>query len=136
MKALRPFDNAALTRALVGFDRAFDAFSVNSGNYPPHNIVSLDENKYAIEVAVAGFARDDIKIAVDQNQLVITGTSPKTDTEKQYLHRGIAARDFEKSFVLAEHIVVQDAVVQDGMLTINLERVVPEELKPRLIQIR
>lgn len=131
----------ALSRALVGFDTMFDqmerrfANSV-SNNYPPHNIIKLDENQYAIQLAVTGFDKTEISVTVESNVLVIKGESLTTeyDTE-QYLHRSLATRDFVKEFPLAEHIEVVGAETKNGMLTVKLIRNIPESAKPRIIDI-
>jgi molecular chaperone IbpA len=143
MTQLRTIDTAALAqlnRALVGFDRYFnDRFFTNqNGNYPPHNIVKYSEDTYGIEVAVAGFAKDEVTVEVDQDQLTIRGVKhrPNVDVGIEYLHRGLAARDFEQTFTLAEYMEVVGAKVQDGMLQIDIKRVVPEALKPRKIEIK
>ena len=139
MTQLRTIDAAALAglnRALVGFDRYFVNQAVNS-NYPPHNIVKYADNQYGIEVAVAGFSKEEITVEIDQDQLTITGTkSVDVDSSKEYLHRGLAARDFEQTFTLAEYMEVKGAEVKDGMLKIQIERIVPEALKPRQIEIK
>jgi molecular chaperone IbpA len=141
MTQLRTIDTAALAqlnRALVGFDRYFnDRFFTNSqnGNYPPYNIVKHNENDYGIEVAVAGFSKEEITVEVDQDQLTIKGQKVN-DEGKEYLHRGLATRDFEQTFTLAEYMEVRGAEVKDGMLKIKIERVVPEALKPRQIEIK
>lgn len=138
---LRTIDAQALAninRALVGFDRILNDRFFNgnqNGNYPPHNIVKYSENEYGIEIAVAGFSKDDIKVEVDQDQLVVTGTK-SGDENKEYLHRGLAARDFQQSYTLAEYMEVKGAEVKDGMLKIQIERVIPEALKPRQIEIK
>jgi molecular chaperone IbpA len=140
MTQLRTIDTAALaglSRALVGFDRYFNVPNHQNGNYPPHNIVKYSENQYGIEVAVAGFSKEEITVEVDQDQLTITGTkSTDADSSKEYLHRGLAARDFEQTFTLAEYMEVKGAEVKDGMLKIQIERIVPEALKPRQIEIK
>jgi len=138
---LRSIDPAALaqiSRALVGFDRFFDQRLNNTnGNYPPHNIVKYNDSKYAIEVAVAGFSKEEIVVEVDQDQLVVRGTQGEVVTEdKEYLHRGLASRNFEQTWTLAEYMEVKDAKVKDGMLIIEIERIVPESLKPRQIKIK
>jgi len=139
MTQLRTIDAAALAglnRALVGFDRYFANQSVNS-NYPPHNIVKYADNQYGIEVAVAGFSKEEITVEVDQDQLTITGVkSLDVGDSKEYLHRGLAARDFEQTFTLAEYMEVKGAEVKDGMLKIQIERIVPDALKPRQIEIK
>lgn len=131
----------ALNRALVGFDQMFDqmerrfANSVNN-NYPPHNILRLDENEYAIQLAVTGFEKSEISVTVENNVLVVKGESMTTDfAPEQYLHRGLATRDFVKEFPLAEHIEVVGAETKNGMLIIKLIRNVPESAKPKIIDI-
>lgn len=143
MTQLRTIDAQALAhlnRALVGFDRVFnDRFfqGNHNGNYPPHNIVKYSENLYGIEVAVAGFTKEEITVEVDQDQLTIIGTkSIDVNDSKEYLHRGLAARDFEQTFTLAEYMEVKDAEHKDGMLKIHIERILPEALKPRTIEIK
>ena len=136
---LRTIDTAALaqlSKALVGFDRYFTAPSHQNGNYPPHNIVKYSETQYGIEVAVAGFSKEEITVEVDQDQLMITGKKAATTDSVEYLHRGLAARDFEQSFTLAEYMEVKGAEVKDGMLKIEIERIIPEALKPRQIEVK
>ena len=141
MTQLRTIDTAALanlSRALVGFDRYFTAPHHQNGNYPPHNIVKYSDDTYAIEVAVAGFTKDEVTVEVDQDQLTIRGIKdrPTVDVGVEYLHRGLAARDFEQTFTLAEYMEVVGAKVADGMLQIDIKRVVPDALKPRKIEIK
>ena len=139
MTQLRTIDTAALaqlSKALVGFDRYFNVPQHANGNYPPHNIVKYSENNYGIEVAVAGFTKEEITVEVDQDQLTICGVKNRPDSEVEYLHRGLAARDFEQVFTLAEYMEVRSAKVEDGMLYINIERIVPEALKPRQIEVK
>ena len=131
----------ALNRALVGFDQMFDqmerrfANSVNN-NYPPHNILKMAENEYAIQLAVTGFERAEISVTVENNVLVVKGESMTTDyAPEQYLHRGLATRDFLKEFPLAEHIEVVGAETKNGMLTVKLVRNIPESAKPKIIDI-
>lgn len=141
MNALTRFDTQALNRALIGFDSLFNdvekrfANSVHT-NYPPFNILKHDEDHFEIEVAVAGFDREDVTIAVDQNLLTIRGARLKDEDVSKYVHRGLAARDFERSFTLAEHMTVGDAQLTNGILSVKLTREVPEALKPRLIAIK
>jgi molecular chaperone IbpA len=136
---LRTIDPAALaniSRALVGFDHIFNA-RLNNSNYPPHNIVKFSDRDYAIEVAVAGFSKDEITVEVDQDQLIVKGIQKTTDANsKEYLHKGLASRDFEQSWTLAEYMEIKGAEVKDGMLIITIERIVPESLKPRSIEIK
>lgn len=140
LRTITTADLAALNKALVGFDRIFNDrfFQGNqNGNYPPHNIVKYDENHYGIEIAVAGFRKEEISVEVDQAQLTVTGTkSIDVNESKEYLHRGLAARDFEQSYTLAEFMNVVGAEVADGMLKIQIERIIPEALKPRTIEIK
>ncbi len=140
MNQLVRFDTNALNRALIGFDRIFHDFESRSQqstpNYPPHNVIQHDDNNFEVEIAVAGFDREDITIEVDQNQLIIKGCRPKDEDTNKYLHRGLAARDFERVFTLAEHIIVGDATLTNGILSVILTRDVPEALKPRVITIK
>jgi molecular chaperone IbpA len=140
MTQLRTIDTAALaqlSKALVGFDRYFTAPHHQNGNYPPHNIIKYDETHYGIEIAVAGFSREEITVEVDQDQLTVKGRKlNQADSRFEYLHRGLAARDFEQTFTLAEYMEVYAAEVKDGMLVIEIVRVVPEALKPRRIEVK
>jgi molecular chaperone IbpA len=140
MTALRTIDTAALaqlSKALVGFDRYFTAPHHQNGNYPPHNIVKYDDTRYGIEVAVAGFSKEEVTVEVDQDQLTIRGVKTRLDENTvEYLHRGLAARDFEQTFTLAEYMEVRGAKVADGMLQIDIQRIVPEALKPRQIEVK
>ena len=140
MTQLRTIDTAALaqlSKALVGFDRYFTAPHHQNGNYPPHNIVKYSDDTYGIEVAVAGFSKDEVTVEVDQDQLTIRGVKAQlNDSQVEYLHRGLAARNFEQTFTLAEYMEVRGATVADGMLQIDIQRVVPEALKPRRIEIK
>jgi molecular chaperone IbpA len=138
---LRTIDTAALaqlSKALVGFDRYFNVPQNINGNYPPHNIVKYSDDTYAIEVAVAGFSKEEVTVEVDQDQLTIRGVKnrPNVDVGIEYLHRGLAARDFEQTFTLAEYMEVKGAKVENGMLQIDIQRHVPEALKPRVIEIK
>jgi molecular chaperone IbpA len=140
MNALTRFDTTALNqlnRALIGFDRMFNTVENRfQNNYPPYNVIKHSENSYEIEIAVAGFSIEDIEVEVDQNELTIRGQRKQEETtEKEYLHRGLAYREFQKSFTLAEHMQVGEAVIQDGVLSIKVTRLIPEALKPRKIQV-
>ena len=141
MTQLRTIDTAALaqlSKALVGFDRYFTAPHHQNGNYPPHNIVKYDDTHYGIEVAVAGFAKEEVTVEVDQDQLTIRGIKDRSNADAgiEYLHRGLAARDFEQTFTLAEYMEVRGAKVANGMLQIDIQRLVPEALKPRQIEVK
>jgi len=137
LRTINPADLAQISRALVGFDQYFNNPRLQNSNYPPHNIVKYSDSEYAIEVAVAGFSKNQITVEVDQDQLIVRGIQEKNDDiTVEYLHRGLAARDFEQTWTLAEYMEVKDAEVNDGMLIINIERVVPEALQPRKITIK
>ena len=140
MNQLRAIDTAALaqlSKALVGFDRYFTAPHHQNGNYPPHNIVKYNDTHYGIEVAVAGFTKEEVTVEVDQDQLTIRGVKNRTDEGTvEYLHRGLAARDFEQSYTLAEYMIVSGAKVDNGMLQIDIQRIIPEALKPRQIEVK
>ena len=137
---LRALDIPSIHRFGIGFDSMFDDLmrtvdrQSNATAYPPYNIVKYDENTFSIELAVAGFKENDIEISVDNNQLAIVGDK-KVESSNEYIHRGISARSFSRTFTLAEYVVVTGAIVQDGILEIRLERQLPEEKKPRKIQI-
>lgn len=141
MNALSRFDTQALNRALVGFDRMFDQFESRfanqlSNNYPPFNVVKTSEDTYFVELAIAGFKKDEIHIESERDQLTIKGEKTREDDANwQYLHRGLSARNFVRQYQLAEHMVIKGAVIQDGILRIDLERVVPEDKKARVIDI-
>ena len=137
---MRPIDFAPLYRSTVGFDRLFDLLDSVTGldqaapGYPPYNIERLGDNEYRITMAVAGFSQDELRVDVKEQALTIAGAR-KPEKERQYLHRGIAARNFERRFQLADHVEVKGADIQDGLLHIVLVRNVPERLKPRTIAI-
>jgi molecular chaperone IbpA len=141
MNQLARFDTTALNRALVGFDRIFDDMERRfanqvSNNYPPYNVAKLQENLYEIEMAVTGFEKDEIKVTVENNELTVEGRRNKNeDTTVEFLHRGLALRDFERTFTLAEHMKVVSATIKNGVLQVRIERIVPEEMKPRVIDI-
>jgi len=136
-----------LLLSTVGFERLFDSFNnLSSGgfehknpSYPPYNIFKESESIYFIEIAVAGFKQNEIDITSEDKKLIIEGkTSDKKSeeyTEKEYLHRGLARRDFIHEFVLAETVVVEKANISDGILTVELKNIVPEEKKRRKIKI-
>ncbi len=131
------YDFGNFRRSSVGFDRLFDMLensSFGGENYPPFDLIKLDDNRYRIEVAVAGFSRDEIEITSQQNQLLIRGQK-SDDNGNDYVHRGIANRSFERRFALADHIQVNGADLKDGMLSIELVREIPEAMKPRKIEI-
>jgi len=141
MTRLTTLDLPHLQRATVGFDRMFDEMSrtfenTKSTGYPPYNVVEINENEYMISLAVAGFGMDNLDITLEKNVLTIEGTAPKGDEEVNYLHKGIGGRNFRRQFTLAEHIEVEDATLELGMLNIHLVRNVPEAQKPKKIAIK
>lgn len=136
------FDFSPLFRSTVGFDRLSRMLETGMLNesesaYPPYNIVKVSDDQYRITMAVAGFTQDEIDITSKENQLLVHGRAQERDDQKgvTYLHRGIAARAFERRFQLADHIKVDGATLENGLLTISLVREIPEEMKPRKIQI-
>ena len=138
---MRSYDFSPLFRYSVGFDRMqrlLDAASARpdtTSGYPPYNIESLDEDAYRVTMAVAGFSEDDLNITVKENSLNVTGNPGGGTEEAAYLHRGIAGRAFERRFDLADHVKVVGANLENGLLFIDLEREVPEALKPRKVDI-
>lgn len=138
---LRSFDIPSIHKFAVGFDGVFDEIlrlsnQQKDSNYPPYNIVKHSDNKFVIELAVAGFKEGDITVTLDKNTLTIEGSqSVDLDTNVEYLHRGISARNFTRTFTLADHVEVVDAVVTNGIMGITLERQVPDELQPKKIAI-
>ena len=138
---LRSFDIPQLHKFGIGFDNMFDELmrvtsQQTNSNYPPHNVIKTGENTVTIEVAVAGFAEGEIDISLDKRQLTIAGERKREDDDSyEYLHRGISKRDFKHTFTLAEHVEVRNASIQDGILSVYLERQVPEEAKPKSIAI-
>lgn len=141
---LRALDIPSIHRFAVGFDSIIDelmrtnAEQPNS-NYPPYNVVKHTDDKFTIELAVAGFDEQDIKITVDKNVLLIKGEQrqpiDELDKDVEYLHRGISARNFTRSFTLADYVEVVDATAVNGILKVELERQVPEAAKPKTIAI-
>lgn len=141
---MRTYDFTPLYRNFVGFDRMatlIDAASQSAASqspYPPYNVAQVSEDDYRIELAVAGFSQDDFDIETKDNILTVTASksAPSSDNDSvQYLHRGIAERGFERRFQLADHVCVEQADLQNGLLTLSLRREVPEALKPRKIAI-
>lgn len=138
---MRNFDFSPLYRSTIGFDRLarlLDASTtVDSGanSYPPYNIERLDENDYRITMAIAGFDQNEVDIEAKENTLTISGEKVPETEETRYLHRGIAARSFERRFELADHVVVTGAALENGLLHVELQRQIPEEKKPRRIDI-
>jgi len=138
---MRSFDFAPLYRATVGFDRMADLLDrvmtqdVGTSTYPPYNIEKTGDDAYRISLAVAGFTDEDLTIEQRESELVVAAKRTADESERRYLHRGIATRAFEKRFQLADHVRVTGAAHEHGMLHIDLVREVPEALKPRRIEI-
>lgn len=139
---MRHFDFSPLYRSTVGFDRLFTMMDSlgkpeTAQAYPPYNIVRTGETSYRITMAVAGFDQDEIEIEAHRNQLTIKGTksAEDTDDDKEFLYRGIASRAFDRRFHLADHVEVAGASLKNGLLHIDLKREIPEELKPRKINV-
>lgn len=136
---MRTLDFSPLYRSVVGFDRLAalleQAGSDSASGYPPYNIERTDENAYRIDIAVAGFKPDELQIDVKENLLTVQGRKAANDDPKRYLHRGLAERNFERRFQLADYVLVTDAALADGLLQISLKRELPEQLKPRRIEI-
>lgn len=140
---MNTFDLSPLYRTAIGFDRLADMLSnaerVDSNGYPPYNIESLGEDRYRITMAVAGFSRDELDIVSEQNTLTVSGSKsePAEDEngDREFLYRGIANRSFERRFQLADHVKVTGADLENGLLHIELQRELPERMKPRKIEI-
>jgi len=145
-KALSIFDNLnQLTPYAVGFDRVFDQLNTYARNnatstgFPPYNIRKGGDYTYAIEMALAGFSKDDIEIEVAEGLLTVRSVKEDSETNEEYdskIYRGISYRKFNRKFTLADDIVVKDASLENGMLEITLERIVPEAKKPRIIEVK
>ncbi len=136
------FDLSPLYRTAIGFDRLADTLSTasrtDSNGYPPYNIESLGENRYRITMAVAGFSEGDLDIVTERNTLTVSGGRQDSDSaseEGEFLYRGIANRSFERRFQLADHVEVSGARLENGLLHIELKRELPEQMKPRKIEI-
>ncbi len=136
---MRTLDFAPLYRSVVGFDRFADLLDAASHEaatgYPPYNIERTGDHEYRIEIAVAGFKPDELSIEVKEAVLTVTGRKAANDGERRFVHRGLAERNFERRFQLAEYVLVTEANLADGLLSISLKRELPEALKPRRIEI-
>jgi len=138
---MRSVDLTPLLRATVGFDRMMNLLDTQTradqgDGYPPYNIEKIGEDKYRITMAVAGFGEDDLEVTVKENSLTIKGKKADADQDAvKYLYRGIATRAFERRFELADHIKVTGAKLENGVLSLDLVREVPEAMKPRTIEI-
>ena len=135
---MRTVDFSPLFRSAIGFDRLFDlaeaAQRAGEETYPPYNIERLDENRFQISVALAGFSPDEVALTVEQNVLTLEGHKSEKQG-KTFLHRGISARSFKRQFTLADHVEVKGASFENGLLVIDLQREIPEAMKPRRIAI-
>ena len=128
----------------IGFNKELNrlnsAYKTNSQSYPPYNIIKLDEDSYLVSIAVAGFSKDDIAVTLDDRTLLVKGElEDQTDGRKKYpevIHNGIAGRKFSRSFALGEYMEVTNADLKDGMLKIQIDRIVPEDKKPKTIKIK
>jgi molecular chaperone IbpA len=141
MSSMRTIDFSPLYRSAVGFDRLASLLEAASrsdapSGYPPYNIETDGENAYRIEIAVAGFKPEELTIEFRENTLTVQGKKASADDAKRYLHRGLAERNFERRFQLADYVVVTGADLADGLLSIALERQLPEQLKPRRVEIK
>jgi len=137
---MRTIDFSPLYRSVVGFDRLaslLDAAAAQDSTtgYPPYNIERTGEDAYRVEIAVAGFRPDELTIEVKENLLAVQGRKAANDDARKFLHRGLAERNFERRFQLADYVIVNDANLADGLLSISLKRELPEALKPRTIKI-
>ncbi|MTI45001.1 molecular chaperone IbpA [Roseibium hamelinense] len=135
---MRHFDLTPLYRSTVGFDRLFsilDSAASETQSYPPYNIERTGENAYRITMAVAGFAESDLTVEAKEHVLTVKGEKPTGDDDREVLYRGIASRAFERRFQLADHVRVDGANLENGLLHIDLVREIPEAMKPRKIEI-
>ena len=138
---MRNFDFSPFYRSSVGFDRLFDLLDSTASeavnqSYPPYNIERTGEAAYRISVAVAGFEQSELEVEVHNNTLAIRGKKQDKTEAGAFLHRGIATRNFERRFELADHVIVQGADIENGLLNIDLVREVPEALRPRTVEIQ
>ena len=138
---MRTVDFSPLYRSVVGFDRLADlldsaASTESASGYPPYNIERTGENAYRVEIAVAGFRPEELTIEVKENLLTVQGRKAANDEPRKFLHRGLAERNFDRRFQLADYVVVTEADLADGLLSIALKRELPEQLKPRQIAIQ
>jgi molecular chaperone IbpA len=141
MTKLTALDLTPFYRHTVGVDRLFDRImdqldhASQVGNYPPHDVVKTGEETYEIRLAVAGFSQGEIDVTFHRGELTVTGEKKTEQPAVEYLHKGISARKFSRTFMLADHVEVKAAVVQDGILTVQLELLIPESAKPKSIAI-
>lgn len=140
MTQLVRFDTNALNRALVGFDRIFDDFEHRfanqiNNNYPPYNIIKRNEDLYEIQIAIAGFSKEEIEVTIENNEISVKGNKFEAADTAEYLYKGLAARNFERVWTLGQYLEVDSAEIKDGMLVIKLQRHIPDAMKPRKIEI-
>ena len=130
--------NTPQFKTSIGYDKLLDAISNNPSSwqtYPPYNLRQESDNVYVLELAVAGFGSTDLDVSLENGRLTVSGEAAETDGPRNYVHRGIAARKFKRSFNLAENVVVNGAELNNGMLIITLEHIIPDHMKPRKIEI-
>lgn len=137
---MKPYDLTPLYRTAIGVDRLADFFddalrTASHPSYPPYDVELVEKDKYRITMALAGFDRSEVSIESENDTLKVTGRKAREDAKRNYLHRGIAARDFEQRFQLADHVKAVGAKMENGLLTIELVREIPEAMKPRKISI-
>ena len=141
MTKITSFDLTPFYRNTVGIDSLFDRITrnidmaANAGNYPPYNIIKTGDEHYEIRLAVAGFRQDDVNVEVKDGQLIVEGTGSATNEGVEYLHHGISSRGFIRTFQLSDYVEVREAVMKDGILSIRLERLIPESMKPKKIAV-
>ena len=140
MTRITTLDLPHFQRATIGFDRLFNELNQQFANsksqgYPPYNIAQINDDEYMISIAVAGFGMDNLSVEKDNNVLKVEGNAPKGDEKVNYLHKGIGGRNFRREFTLADHVEVENANLELGMLNIHLKRNIPEELQPKKIKI-
>lgn len=127
----------------LGFDDSFNKLmglkndlNKHISSYPPYNIIKLDDNEFELEFAIAGFSKKDIKVTVDNGKLHVSGTILEADEETEYLHKGIATRSFSSTFALGEHVEVEDAEIDNGLLKIKVNKIIPKHLQPKEITVK
>lgn len=142
MTRITALDLSPIYRHSIGIDSLFDRIvsqidsSVSgNNNYPPYNIIKVTEDHYQVQVAVAGFEQGEVEVTFHDGQLIVTGERRETDHSVNYLHRGISARKFVRSWPLSEYVEVESAVIKDGILTVDLKRHVPDAMKPKTVAI-
>lgn len=141
MSQITRYDTQDFNKALIGIDQIFDHFSRRfanqvTNNYPPFNVVRYGEDLYEVQIAVAGFTREEIDITVENSELIVCGNKADGQETGEYVHRGLAFRNFERVFRLTQYFEVKDAEIKDGLLSIRIERHIPEALKPRKVEIK